>query len=130
MATIIIGGPGEPWVLISVTLQTNRSGTLRPSPLVARRFWWLGPGENAVWFWMVVPRSKRWYQEQLNVVSNMGMLSCFVGMLTDSRSFLSYPRHEYFRRVLCDLLREGMKSGELSDDTDMVEKNGSGYLLQ
>ena len=60
--------------------------------------------------------------KQLNVLSNMGMLSCFVGMLTDSRSFLSYPRHEYFRWVLCNLLGEGMKDGELPDDMDMVSK--------
>ena len=43
-------------------------------------------------------------QRQINALSNMGLLSRFVGMLTDSRSFLSYPRHEYFRRVLCDLV--------------------------
>ena len=60
--------------------------------------------------------------KQLNALSNMGLLSCFVGMLTDSRSFLSYPRHEYFRRVLCNLLGEEMKNGELPDDMDMVGK--------
>ena len=48
-------------------------------------------------------------QWQLNALSNLGLLSQFVGMLTDSRSFMSYPRHEYFRRCLCDLL--GARSG-------------------
>ena len=51
-------------------------------------------------------------EKQLNALSNMGLLSRFVGMLTDSRSFLSYPRHEYFRRILCNLLGNDVKSGE------------------
>lgn len=54
---------------------------------------------------------------QLNALSNMGLLSRFVGMLTDSRSFMSYPRHEYFRRILCDLLGTEVENGELPDDT-------------
>ncbi|WP_228852575.1 glucuronate isomerase [Aegicerativicinus sediminis] len=58
--------------------------------------------------------------KQINALSNMGLLSCFIGMLTDSRSFLSFPRHEYFRRVLCNLLGEEMKSGELPNDMDLV----------
>lgn len=59
---------------------------------------------------------------QLNALSNMGLLSCFVGMLTDSRSFLSFPRHEYFRRVLCNLLGSEMHSGELPDDIQLIGK--------
>jgi glucuronate isomerase len=59
-------------------------------------------------------------QRQINALSNMGLLSRFVGMLTDSRSFLSYPRHEYFRRVLCNLLGTDMKNGELPHDFDLV----------
>ncbi|WP_378187336.1 glucuronate isomerase [Aquimarina sp. W85] len=51
--------------------------------------------------------------KQLNALSNMGLISCFIGMLTDSRSFLSFPRHEYFRRILCNLLGEEIKKGEL-----------------
>lgn len=58
--------------------------------------------------------------KQLNALSNMGMLSAFVGMLTDSRSFLSFPRHEYFRRVLCNLLGQEMESGELPQDVEWV----------
>jgi glucuronate isomerase len=54
--------------------------------------------------------------QQLNTLSNMGLLSRFVGMLTDSRSFLSFPRHEYFRRILCNLLGEEIEKGELPDD--------------
>ncbi|MBI3884396.1 MAG: glucuronate isomerase [Opitutae bacterium] len=57
---------------------------------------------------------------QLNALSNLGLLSRFVGMLTDSRSFLSYTRHEYFRRVLCNLLGAEMERGELPPDRDLV----------
>lgn len=52
-------------------------------------------------------------RKQLNALSAMGLLSRFVGMLTDSRSFLSYPRHEYFRRTLCDLIGSDVEKGEL-----------------
>lgn len=58
--------------------------------------------------------------KQMNALSNMGLLSRFVGMLTDSRSFLSYPRHEYFRRILCNLFGEEIENGELPDDVDWV----------
>ena len=50
----------------------------------------------------------------------MGLLSRFVGMLTDSRSFLSYPRHEYFRRVLCNLLGTEIEYGELPHDMELI----------
>jgi len=59
---------------------------------------------------------------QINALSNMGLLSRFVGMLTDSRSFLSFPRHEYFRRILCNLLGEDIENGELPDDIAWVGK--------
>jgi len=55
-------------------------------------------------------------EKQLNTLSNMGLLSRFVGMLTDSRSFLSFPRHEYFRRILCNLLAEDVKKGLVPND--------------
>jgi glucuronate isomerase len=59
---------------------------------------------------------------QMNALSNMGLLSRFVGMLTDSRSFLSFPRHEYFRRILCNLFGEEMENGEMPDDKQWVGK--------
>lgn len=55
-------------------------------------------------------------EKQMNTLSNMGILSCFVGMLTDSRSFLSFPRHEYFRRILCNLIGQDVVNGELPAD--------------
>ena len=57
---------------------------------------------------------------QLNALSNVGMLSRFVGMVTDSRSFMSYPRHEYFRRVLCNLLGREMEQGLLPKDENLI----------
>jgi glucuronate isomerase len=61
-------------------------------------------------------------ERQLEALSNMGLLSQFVGMLTDSRSFLSYPRHEYFRRILCNVLGSEMSRGLLPDDIGLVGK--------
>lgn len=60
--------------------------------------------------------------KQMNALSNMGLLSQFVGMLTDSRSFMSYPRHEYFRRILCNVFGEEMEGGELPADEAWMGK--------
>lgn len=60
--------------------------------------------------------------QQLNALSNMGLLSRFVGMLTDSRSFLSFPRHEYFRRLLCNLFGEEVENGEIPSDIAWIGK--------
>ena len=60
--------------------------------------------------------------KQLNALSNMGLLSKFIGMLTDSRSFLSFPRHEYFRRLLCQLFGEEIENGELPNDIEWTGK--------
>jgi glucuronate isomerase len=57
---------------------------------------------------------------QIDALSNAGLLSRFVGMVTDSRSFMSYPRHEYFRRILCDLVGQDVARGELPDDEAML----------
>jgi glucuronate isomerase len=61
-------------------------------------------------------------EKQLNTLSNMGLLSRFIGMLTDSRSFLSFPRHEYFRRILCNLIGKDVENGELPNDTEWLGK--------
>jgi glucuronate isomerase len=61
-------------------------------------------------------------ENQLNTLSNLGLLSCFIGMLTDSRSFLSYPRHEYFRRILCNLIGRDVQNGELPNDEKWLGK--------
>ena len=59
-------------------------------------------------------------EDQLNSLSNMGLLSHFIGMLTDSRSFLSFPRHEYFRRILCNLLGSDIENGLIPNDIEWV----------
>lgn len=61
-------------------------------------------------------------ESQLSALSNMGLLSTFVGMATDSRSFLSFTRHEYFRRVLCNFLGEQVERGELPQDMELLGK--------
>jgi glucuronate isomerase len=63
---------------------------------------------------------KEGIESQLNALSNAGLLSRFIGMVTDSRSFMSFPRHEYFRRVLCNLLGNDMERGELPSDEALV----------
>ena len=59
---------------------------------------------------------------QMTSLANLGLLGNFIGMLTDSRSFLSYPRHEYFRRILCDLIGEWVENGEYPRDMEILEK--------
>ena len=59
---------------------------------------------------------------QLNALSNCGLLSNFIGMVTDSRSFMSFPRHEYFRRILCNILGNDIEAGLLPDDEPMMAR--------
>jgi glucuronate isomerase len=59
-------------------------------------------------------------QKQIEALSNLGMLSQFIGMLTDSRSFLSYPRHEYFRRLLCNILGGEIEQGLIPNDMKLI----------
>jgi glucuronate isomerase len=72
---------------------------------------------GAAWWFLDQREGIEW---QLNALSNLGLLSRFVGMVTDSRSFMSYPRHEYFRRVLCDLIGREIEQGSLPDDEGML----------
>ncbi len=88
---------------------------------------------GSAWWFM---DHKEGIERQLNALSNQGLLSRFVGMVTDSRSFLSYPRHEYFRRILCNLLGGDMEQGLLPDDVELIGRmvgdvcyrNPTGYL--
>jgi glucuronate isomerase len=72
---------------------------------------------GAGWWFLDQKEGIQW---QLNALSNLGLLSRFVGMVTDSRSFMSYPRHEYFRRVLCNLIGQEAEQGELPDDDALL----------
>lgn len=69
------------------------------------------------WWFLDQKEGMEW---QLNALSNLGLLSRFVGMVTDSRSFMSYPRHEYFRRVLCNLIGRDVENGELPKDEKLL----------
>ena len=60
--------------------------------------------------------------DQMKTLGNLGALASFVGMLTDSRSFLSYPRHEYFRRILCNLIGGWVENGMYADDREILDK--------
>jgi glucuronate isomerase len=71
------------------------------------------------WWFMDQERGMR---DQLNMLSDLGLLARFVGMVTDSRSLLSYPRHEYFRRILCDLVGVDVASGRLPDRRDWLDR--------
>jgi glucuronate isomerase len=85
------------------------------------------------WWFLDQKEAMEW---QLNALSSLGLLSKFVGMLTDSRSFLSYPRHEYFRRLLCKLIGEDVEAGLIPADaaeltklvSDISYANAAGYF--
>ena len=75
-------------------------------------------------------------EKQIDALSNMGLLSRFVGMLTDSRSFLSYPRHDYFRRILCNIIGDDIEKGLIPNDiklsgrmiSDICYSNAKNYF--
>ena len=89
------------------TMIGNFQAGARPGRLQFGSSWWfLDQKEGIEW--------------QLNTLSNVGLLARFVGMLTDSRSFMSFPRHEYFRRVLCNLIGTEIEQGDLPDREDLL----------
>ena len=61
-------------------------------------------------------------EAQMQALANLGMLANFVGMLTDSRSFVSYPRHEYFRRIMCNIIGKWVDEGEYPEDYEALRK--------
>jgi glucuronate isomerase len=92
--------------LIATMIGNFQDGTV-PGKMQFGSGWWFNDQRDGI-------------EKQLNALSNMGLLSRFVGMLTDSRSFLSYPRHEYFRRILCNLLGDDVENGELPRDIELI----------
>lgn len=82
---------------------------------------------GAGWWFLDQREGMEW---QMNALSNLGLLSRFVGMLTDSRSFLSYPRHEYFRRVLCEMLGRDAERGELPADWRLLSRLVAGICYE
>lgn len=92
---------------VFATMMGNFNDGTRPGKIQWGSAWWFLDQKDGM-------------ERQLNTLSNMGLLSRFVGMLTDSRSFLSYPRHEYFRRILCNLLGNDVENGELPADLNWL----------
>ena len=78
---------------------------------------------------LVVLDQKDGMELQMRTLSNMGLLSKFIGMLTDSRSFLSFPRHEYFRRLLCNMMGDDIEKGLLPNDLSFLEKWWRIYVI-
>jgi glucuronate isomerase len=97
--------PGDNELLISMIYNFN-DGTV-PGKMQLGSGWWFLDQKDGI-------------KRQIDALSNMGLLSHFVGMLTDSRSFLSYPRHEYFRRILCNLIGKDVENGELPDEPELL----------
>ena len=104
------------------TMLGNFPGSIPGKTQMGSGWWFLDQKEGMEW--------------QLNALSNLGLLSRFVGMVTDSRSFMSYPRHEYFRRVLCNLIGRDVENGEIPNDDSLLGPmirniccaNARGYL--
>jgi len=93
-------------------LFAGMSGSFQDGTIAGKIQW------GAAWWFMDQERGMR---EQINTLSDIGLLSGFIGMVTDSRSFLSYPRHEYFRRILCDIIGEDVETGRLPDRRDWLD---------
>jgi glucuronate isomerase len=92
--------------IFATAIGNYQDGSVAGKIQLGSSWWFLDQKEGIEW--------------QLNALSNTGLLSRFIGMLTDSRSFMSFPRHEYFRRVLCDLLGRDVERGELPDDEALL----------
>lgn len=94
--------------LLATLMGTYQDGTV-PGKMQLGSAWWFNDHIDGM-------------LQQMKALANVGLLSKFVGMLTDSRSFLSYPRHEYFRRILCNLIGEWVEEGEYPCDFEMLGK--------
>jgi len=92
--------------LIATMIYNFNDGTI-PGKMQFGSGWWFLDQKDGI-------------EKQLNTLSNLGLLSRFVGMLTDSRSFLSFPRHEYFRRILCNVIGNDVEKGELPDEPELL----------
>jgi len=92
--------------LFSTLIGSFQDGSVPGKLQLGSGWWFLDQKEGMEW--------------QLNALSNTGLLSRFVGMVTDSRSFMSFPRHEYFRRVLCNLLGADMEQGLIPDRGELI----------
>ncbi len=97
--------PADNYVFATM-LGNFQDGTIPGKIQLGSGWWFLDQKEGMEW--------------QMNALSNLGLLSRFVGMITDSRSFMSYPRHEYFRRTLCNLIGQDVENGLIPNDDSLV----------
>jgi glucuronate isomerase len=97
--------PADNYV-VATMIGNYQDGTVPGKVQYGSGWWFLDQKEGMEW--------------QMNALSNLGLLSRFVGMVTDSRSFMSYPRHEYFRRVLCNLIGRDVENGDLPNDDSLL----------
>ena len=97
--------PADNYVMATM-VGNFQDGSIQGKMQFGSGWWFLDQKEGIEW--------------QVNALSNAGLLAHFVGMITDSRSFMSFPRHEYFRRVLCNLVGRDVETGELPDDPALV----------
>ncbi len=92
---------------VMATMIGNFQGGITPGKIQWGSGWWFLDQKDGM-------------TNQINTLSNLGLLSRFIGMLTDSRSFLSYSRHEYFRRILCNLIGNDVQNGEVPNDIEFL----------
>lgn len=97
--------PKDNYVIASL-IGSFQNGTI-PGKIQFGTAWWFNDQKDGM-------------LEQMKALANLGLLSRFIGMLTDSRSFLSYPRHEYFRRLICSLIGEWVENGEVPNDMELL----------
>lgn len=105
--TILYSLNPNDWMAIATMLGNFQEGPVQKMHLGAG--WWFNDTRDGM-------------ESQMKLYANVGMFPNFLGMLTDSRSFLSYPRHEYFRRVLCDVIGQWVARGQAPDDLDYLSK--------
>lgn len=109
LAKTVIYNLNPAWNEVFATMAGNFQDGTVPGKIQFGSGWWFLDQKDGM-------------EKQINTLSNMGLLSRFVGMLTDSRSFLSFPRHEYFRRILCNLIGRDVENGELPNDIPWLGK--------
>jgi len=105
--TIFFSTNPNDWLELATGMQSFQGGVTQKMQLGCA--WWFNDTREGM-------------HDQLRIMAQQSLLPNFVGMLTDSRSFLSYPRHEYFRRVLCDLIGEWVVRGQVPDDDAYLGK--------
>ena len=103
---IVYGNNPKDNYALATAIGSFQDGSIAGKLQLGSAWWFLDQKEGIEW--------------QLNALSNLGLLSRFVGMVTDSRSFMSFPRHEYFRRVLCNLIGQEVERGELPNDQALL----------